>query len=247
MAFGIPGSNEGTGTGPFLARVQYDARSGFFTNVDRVQGADGRWTDSAGEPYRNLVAAFDFGSMEVGYIKFAAPPSFVVVPYLGDATVFPAQPQEMTQPDKDGKTRKAFQPGFRMKLMGKVFGDGEPRYFAHTAKGVMGTMQDLYSAYIAAPEAAQGLIPVCTHSSTKTIETSGPRGTTKNFAPVWTITAWVPRPEGFGDRTVPAPMPRAAAPQPSQAPSAPPARHVPPPVAAAPEPVREEAVADLPF
>ncbi len=206
MAFGIPGSTAGTDSGSFLARVQYDARSGFFTNVDRVQGEDGRWGDNAGEPYRGLTAAFDFGSMEAGYIKFASPPAFILVPFVGDATVYPPQPQEMTTPAKQGEAaRKAFLPGFRIKLAGKVFGDAEPRYFAHTAKGVLATMEELYKAFSAAPEAARGLIPVVQHASTKTLETSGKHGTTKNYAPEWKIVQWIDRPAIFGDRTCPAP------------------------------------------
>lgn len=237
MAFNIPGSEAASGNGPFLARVQYDARSGFFTNVDRTQDASGAWSDRAGEPYRGLTAAFDFGSMEAGYIKFASPPAFVLVPFVGDATQYPPQPQEMTQPKPGETPRKAFLPGFRVKLMGKAFGSPEPRYFAHTAKGVMGTMEALFLAYASAPEAAAGMIPVVEHSSTKTIETSGPRGTTKNYAPVWTIKSWVERPAGFGDRTCPPPGVRA---MPAAPPPAAPAPRAPAMAGAAAGPIDDE-------
>jgi len=209
MAFGIPGSDAGGSGGMFLSRVQYDARSGFFTSVDRVQ-TDAGWQDKAGEPFRGLKAAFDFGSMEAGYIKFASPPAFVLVPYIGDATQFPQQPQEMTEAKPGERPRKAFMPGFRVKVMGKAFSSPEPRYFAHTGKGVLATMEELYRAFIAAPEAAAGKIPVCEHSATRTLETSGPRGTTKNYAPEWRIVAWVDRPDAFGERTCPPPGARPA-------------------------------------
>jgi hypothetical protein len=234
MPFGIPGSTGDAGSGPFLARVQYDSRSGFFTNVDRVQTDQG-WQDKASEPYRGLKAAFDFGSMEAGYIKFASPPAFVLVPYVGDGTVYPPQPQEMTEAKNPGeKPRKAFLPGFRIKLMSRAFGDGEPRYFAHTGKGVLATMEDLYREFVAAPEAARGMIPVCEAHKTRTIETSGPRGTTKNYAPEWRIVQWIERPAGFGDRTCPAPMggaARVSAPPPVSS-----AASLPPEVAADPLP-----------
>lgn len=234
MAFGIPGSNEGgSDSGPFLARVQYDARSGFFTNVDRVQGSDGAWSDRAGEPYRGLACAMDFGSMEVGYIKFASPPSFLLVPFVGAATNYPAQPQEMTTPKPGEKPRKAFLPGFRLKVMGKAFGDGEPRYFAHTAKGVMASMEELYLLYAGSPEAHAGKIPLVLAAGTKTLETSGPRGTTKNYAPTWQITGWIDRPTGFGERTVPPPSGSVR-----QAPAAP---------APAQQPAMADAADDLPF
>lgn len=220
MAFNIPGSNDGGTSGPFLARVQYDARSGFFTNVDRVQ-TDAGWSDRPGEPYRGLTAAMDFGSMECGFIKFASPPAFVLVPFIGDNTPYPPQPQEMTEAKAGEKPRKAFLPGFRVKLLGKAFSTPEPRYFAHTAKGVLATMEELYAAFAAAPEAARGLIPVVNHASTKTIETSGPRGTTKNYAPVWSIVSWVERPAAFGERTCPPPVPgQVAAPPPVAIPAA---------------------------
>ncbi len=206
MAFGIPGSNDGGGSsGPFLARIQYDARSGFFTPVNRVQNGAG-WVDDFGEPTRGIKVAMDFGSMEAGYIKFAKPPAFVLVPYLGAATNWPAQPTEMTEAKPGEKARKAFLPGIRVKVMSQTtFGDAEPRYFAHTAKGVLDTMDALYQEFIRAPEAHAGKVPLVHHASTKTIETSGPKGTTKNYAPVWAIVGWIDRPAGFGDRTVPAP------------------------------------------
>lgn len=236
MAFGIPGSNDGgSGNGPFLARVQYDARSGFFTNVDRVQ-TDSGWSDRAGEPYRGLTAAFDFGSMEAGYIKFASPPAFVLVPYVGEATNYPPQPQEMTEAKPGEKPRKAFLPGFRLKLMGKAFSTPDPRYFSHTGKGVLATMEELYRAFIAAPEAATGMIPVVQQSGTRTLETSGPRGTTKNYAPEWRIVQWIERPAAFGERTCPPPAAAMAAPPPPAPVHVPPAASLPPSVAADPLP-----------
>jgi len=238
MAFGIPGSNDGgTGNGPFLARVQYDARSGFFTNVDRVQ-TDAGWSDRPGEPYRGLTAAFDFGSMEAGFIKFASPPAFVLVPYIGDGTQYPPQPQEMTEAKQGERARKAFQPGFRIKVMGKAFASPDPRYFAHTGKGVLATMEELYRAFAAAPESRGGQIPVCQHVSTRTLETTGPRGTTKNYAPEWKIIGWADRPEAFGDRTCPAPSGVAFPPQPAAPVPAPhvAAAALPPSVAADPLP-----------
>lgn len=243
--FNIPGASSGGDSGPFLARVQYDARSGFFTNVNREQGADGAWKDHAGEPYRGPTFAVDFGSLEAGYIKFASPPSFLLVPYLGDDTVYPRQPEEMAQAKPGEKPRKAFLPGFRVKVMSKkTFGDSEPRYFAHTAKGVMGAMFDLYSAFASAPEARTGQIPLVAATGTKTLETSGPRGTTKNYAPVFTITGWVDRPAGFGERTVPPPSGPAPAASAAPAPKAAPAPEIAERQAQA---ARELENSDLPF
>jgi hypothetical protein len=234
MAFGIPGSSDGGSSGgAFLSRIQYDARSGFYTNVDRVQGPDGAWADQASKPYPNPTFAVDFGSMEVGYVKFAKPPTFLVVPYLGEGrTDYPLQPDEMVPGDKPGdKPKKAFQPGFRLKVMSqKTFGDGEPRYFAGSSKALMGGVDALYREFIRAPEAAAGKMPVVTSVDTKTIETKGPKGTTKNYQPIFSIVQWIDRPAGFGERTVPPPggaMPAAPRPAPVQQPAAPPPAKVP--------------------
>jgi hypothetical protein len=236
MPFGIPGSDTTTESGPFLGRLQFDARSGFFTNVDRVQDAGGNWTNRASDPYRGPNFAADFGSFEIGYIKLASPPAFLLVP-MGQP--IPPQPQEMAEAKPGERARKAFSPGFRLKVMSqKTFGDADPRHFAGTSKSLMGAMEDLYSAFLAAPEARAGKIPLVTVASTKTIETTTPKGTTKNYAPVFAITGWIDRPAGFGDRTVPAPSGVAFPPQPAAPVPAPhvAAAALPPSVAADPLP-----------
>lgn len=230
--FGLPGASGGSDSGPFLGRIQYDARSGFFTNVDRVQGADGGWENRNSEPYRGPAFAVDFGSLEVGFIKMGSPPVFLLTPFLGEGrTVYPQQPEEMAPAKPGERPRKAFSPGFRLKVMSsKTFGDGEPRYFSGTSKSLMGAVWDLYRLWEAAPEAAAGKIPLVVHDGTKTLETSGKHGTTKNYAPVFRITSWIDRPAGFGERTVPPPggaMPAAPRPAPVQQAAAPPPAKVP--------------------
>lgn len=225
MAFGIPNSGGGSDSGPFLSRIQYDARSGFFTNVDRVM-EDGGWENKLSEPYRNPVFAFDFGSFEVGYIKLSSPPAFMLVPY---GQVIPPQPDELQTEVRPGeKPKRAFAPGFRAKVMStKTFGDAEPRYFAGTSKSLMGAVEELFNLFMAAPESRDGRIPVVEHTATKTMETKGPKGTTKNYAPVFAIKQWIERPGGFGERTVPPPVGAAPA-------APPPAPRAPAPVAPAP-------------
>jgi hypothetical protein len=78
--------------------------------------------------------------------------------------------------------------------------------------------------------------------TTRVVEVQTPRGSSKFYAPVFTIAQWVDRPAALGDRAVPPP---AAGSQPAvaaaPAPSAPPPNHVPPPAPKA------QAAADLPF
>src|ERR1700749_2842071 len=112
MAFGIPGSDSaGSANGPFLGRIQYDSRVGFWKYVKRAQDVSGNWVDEESEPFKNPTLLMDFGSLEAGYIKFASPPAFLLVPY---GQLYPPQPEELAV-DAGGKQRKAFQPGFRVK------------------------------------------------------------------------------------------------------------------------------------
>lgn len=239
MAFGIPGS-ETTANGEFLGRIQYDTRVGFWQVCKRIQTADGGWADDKGEQFKNPTMLFDLGTLEVGYIKFASPPAFLVVPY---GQPIPPQPQEMVTDDK-GKQRKSFLPGFRVKVASqKVFGDGAAYYFAHNAKTVMEPMDELFQLFEQSPEAAMGKVPLVEVTGTRVIEIKSPQGTNRYHAPIFVIKAWYDRIEVFGDRTVPAPASNGHAARPS----------APPPVQAAPSPppaapIREAALSDaMPF
>lgn len=205
MAFGIPGS-EPTGGGQFLGRIQYDTRVGFWQIVKRVQDGSGNWTDDKSEQFKNPTMLFDLPSLEVGYIKFASPPAFLVVPY---GQPIPPQPQEM-QTDAAGKQRKSFLPGFRLKVMSsKTFGDADAYYFCHNAKTVMEPMDELYQLYEQAPEAAAGQAPIVAVTGTRVVEIKSPQGTNRYHAPIFQITGWVDRPAALGERTTPLPAARA--------------------------------------
>lgn len=245
---GIPGSEGGAaGGGEFLGRLQYDSRVGFWKVVRRVQDTDGRWVSQEGDLFPPpLSFLMDIGSLEVGYIKLDKSPAFVLVPF---GTQVPPQPQEL-KTDENGKSRKAFQPGFRIKVQSpKTFGDADAYYFSANARTVLGPMDELYTLCLNAPEAAQGLVPV--------IQVTGKLGVKAGestfYAPVWQIVSWQPRPAVFGERVVPpptgsgtAPAPAQAAPAPAPAPSAPPANHVPPPAAVAAAAMAPQAAAAMP-
>lgn len=222
--FGLPGTDTSEG-GEFLSRIQFDARVGFWKTVKRVQQGDGSWGDEATDPFGKPTLAIDFGTLEVGFIKFASPPAFVVVPY---GSAVPVCPEEMGSAP-DGKPRKAFQPGFRVKVYNpKLFGDADAYYFSNTSKAVMEPMDGLHQKFLAAPEARTGKIPVVAVTGNRTIENTTSRGTTKFYSPIFEIKQWIERPACFGDRTVPAPG-AAAAKSNGAAVAKTPARHVPPP------------------
>ncbi len=234
MPFGIPNTDGGSG-GEYLGRIQYDARSGFFKTVKRVQGPDG-YGNEEGQPSPTTQFAVDFGTLEVGYSKIASPPVFMVAPY---GQPVPAQPEEMGAPDpKTGKVTKAFKPCFRLKVCSPAtFGDGDAYYFSSNSKGVLNAVDSLYQQFLTASEAAAGKVPVVRVAKSTAIKTTGKHGTSTNYAPDFTIVQWIDRTEAMGERTVAVPgasTPRAASP--AAAPSPSPSRHVPPPTRQ-PEPV----------
>lgn len=241
MAFGLAGSETGSG-GDFLkGRLQYDARVGFWKTVDRQQESDGTWTSNESEPFKDVTFLCDMGGLEVGYSQIASPPVFILVPY-GQPT--PPQPTEMIKDDK-GKTKKAFSPCFRVKILApKIFGDAEPRYFSSNAKTVMGPFESLWNAFTASPDAATGKIPIVACKGTTVIEVKTPQGTSKFYAPNLVITGFQDRPEVFGERTVPIPAKTAAPAAPVH--HASPANHVPPPAAKV-APVAAFADSEMPF
>lgn len=222
MPFNIPGSDAVAGAGgAFLGRLQYDTRVGFWKVVKRIQNSDGSWGDEESEPFKNPTLMLDFLSLEVGFIKFASPPVFLVVPY---GKTIPARPDEMTT-NAQGQQRKAFLPGFRIKVAGpRVFGDGDAYYFAHNSQTVMNPMDELHQLYMASPEAKTGKVPIVAVTGTKVVEFSNKQGTSKFYAPVFEIKGWQARLPVFGETTVGVPGATASSAKPNGA-----DRHVAPP------------------
>ena len=238
MPFGIPGS-EPSGGGEFLGRINCDARTGFWTITRRVQGPDGLWTNDTTPPFQNPSFLIDFGTLEVGYMKITSPPAFLLVP-MGQP--IPAQPQEMTEARNGEKPRRAFQPGFRVKVMSqKTFGDAAAYYFSGNSKTLMSQVEALWTMFCASPEAATGKVPVVTVTGSDKVMVKTPQGSNTFYAPIFQIASWADRPAALGERTVPPPNGRPAAPAASA-----PAAHVPPPAQAAPAAAPQEADA-LPF
>jgi hypothetical protein len=84
-------------------------------------------------------------------------------------------------------------------------------------------MNGLYDAWLAAPEAAQGKLPVVRCAGV--LPVTGKHGV--NYAPVLEIVAWVDRPAQLGEVTA-----KAMADPVTQAPATGPAAYAPPPVPA---------------
>jgi hypothetical protein len=212
MAFGLAGS-ESSGSGEFLGRIQFDARTGFFKHVDRTQDSSGAWVNIESDSYQNPTLLVDFGSLEIGYAKISSPPSFLFVPFGQPA---PQRPVELSP---EGKP--AFNPAARVKVMSqKTFGDMEARYFMIANKTGLPAIEEAWLNFASRAEAAAGQVPVM-NITTRTVEVKTPQGMSKFKVPVFAIAQWVDRPDALGARIVPPPAPAGH--------TAPPVRHAAPP------------------
>ena len=170
-------SGDGAGYTP---HIRNDARSGRWVRADRSQGADGRWSTELvdiSQPPPTFI--MDLARIEVGWISYSnGGPDLRMVPA---GQTLPPQP---SPEHKQGFRVRVYAP----KLLGGV------REFASCAKVVIAAMEPLHDAFQAAPESAQGLVPVVTVAGTTPVTTRTPQGSTTNYAPVFEIEKWVQRP-----------------------------------------------------
>lgn len=211
MALGL---STGTSGAEFIPHIRYDARAGRLFRADRAQGSDGRWqttmVDISNPPPQFLM---DLAQIEIGWLSYTGgTPDLQMVPFGA------ALPPPPSKEHRQGFRVRVFAP----KLLGGL------REFASSAKVVISAMDALHSAYEAAPERSQGLVPVVSLAGTTPVTSKTPQGSSTNYAPVFRIEKWVARPADL-----PLDAATAATPAPEAAPSAPP-RHVPPPAPVAP-------------
>lgn len=177
---GLMGLPSGSNGADILARIQYDAKAGRWNRVDRTQNASGEWISDMVELDKGDMFLADFAGIEVGWIAFTSGgPDFQMVP--NGRNVGP-------RPSDNHKA------GFRMRVL--LPKEEEPRTFASTAKSVLAVIDDLHTK---ASEAPAGQVPVVKIAGTRVIETKGPSGMTRNYAPLLEIVKYVPRPAALGD------------------------------------------------
>ncbi len=229
MALGL---NTSTNGADFVPHIRYDARAGRLFRADRSQGADGRWQTELvdiSQPPPQFV--MDLAAIEIGWMTYVGgTPDLRMVAH---GTTLPPQP---SKDHKQGFRVRVFAP----KLLGGL------REFASSAKTVIAALDALHGGFEAAPERHQGLVPVVSLSGTTPVVTKSAQGSSTNYAPVFRIEKWVPRPEALAKGTSASPASASAA---AAAPPAP-ARHVPPPAPApapAPGPAPAVAVHDTEF
>ena len=190
------------GDGEFTVYVKYNAKAGrWYTKDDAPNAAEFEVV--------NMTAVFDIPNLKTGWFLFQA----------GSAPDKAINAQLSAWGPKPSDAHKR---GFQINL----FSDKNllgVREFASTAGSEIEAMNGLYDAYLAAPEAAQGKLPVVRCAGV--LPVTGKHGV--NYAPVLEIVAWVDRPAQLGEVTA-----KAVAGPVAAAPVAGPAVHAPAPVQA---------------
>lgn len=201
-------------SGEFSPRIEYNAKSGRMTRVDRT--ADATETIRVDITMTQPAFAFDLGSIEIGWANFQAgtAPTFAMVPY---GQPMPARPD------------RAHKAGFRARVWeGR---DPAAREFSANAGVTVNAVEALWDQLTTTPEALAGKIPVIRFVNA--IPIIAGKGT--NYAPDFTLVQWIDRDERvFGPRTVAAPGQPAIAPAAANSNQASPAASVWPAAAPAP-------------
>jgi hypothetical protein len=191
MALGIPTNTNRT---PI---VKYDARAGRWFRVDGK--------DSVVDISNGFAAVFDLAQIDIGWALFAAgaPPS----------TSFARVPAPMPpQPSPDHKR------SVRLMLKLSKTAGGDVREVLTQAGIVQAAIDALHDAYMAAPEAREGKLPVVACPSTEAVvQAMGNGAKSTNYKPVLQIVNWVPRPADLPLTSGPTPV-AVAAPAPVAAP-----------------------------
>lgn len=219
MALGIQTS---TGGGDVRPYITYDAKAGRAFRIDRRQGGDGVWSSDKVDISRDLTFIADFASIRVGWIHYTQQGPVKRLATLGKEPI-PARPADV---NSEGKP--AFKQGFELLvLLSNSCGGGPAREFSSTAGCVIEAVDALHDAYMAAPEAALGKLPVVKMADAVPVKA----GQSTNYKPVFQIVAWKDRPA-----ELPADAGTPAAPAPAATPPATGSTAVAPPVQAAPAP-----------
>jgi hypothetical protein len=211
MALGIQAG--GGGGGDYALVMKYNAKAGRLFRVDR-SNASGSWVTDEVDITTDGKFVVDLDNIQTGWMLFAPgiAPDVRTVP-LGD--------------DQGPRPSDKHKIGFKVMVkLGPNCG-GDVREFTATAKSVVNAMDALHDQFIAGRE--DGKLPVV--KIAKVVAEKTEHGT--NYAPVFEIVQWVPRPKDLV-----APGVRAPAAEPEQKATAPStgSKPVAPPVAKQPEP-----------
>ena len=181
-------STEPSSGGDFLPILKYDARSGRFFRVDRIDVGGGKFESNPIDITQNFKAIADFDNLEVGWINFVpgTAPDFKLVPF---GSKLPDRPSTN---HKNGLR-------FMVKLSKDIGGDKPIRELAGTSKAFLGGIEEAVKAYRAIKFNAAGVdqhpgeLPVIVLESTSPVKTGSGEKSSTNYRPTFKIAAWVPR------------------------------------------------------
>jgi hypothetical protein len=198
MTFMTPPASAASNNEPRMPILGFNAKSGRLLLLDRVQDAAGEWSSrrDSSAAVQQLPFLVDFGRLEIGWIHFSAnqAPIFALAPYGEQGPAMPVSPGT----NNNGRPLR-FKAGFRLPVISNAIGG--MREFSGNSAALINGMNELHSAYEAAPEARAGQIPAVRLTDVVEIEA----GQSSNYQPVFAIIGWSERPAALGPRTVPAP------------------------------------------
>jgi hypothetical protein len=207
MGLGL--QTESGGGGNYADVVKFDARAGRMFRVDRVEGATG-WETNNVEITADFKALIDLDNIQVGWLLFQAG----VAPDMTMVKIGEPMPPRPSDQHKQG---------FKVMMKLAKSCGGDVREMAATAKSIIGAVDRLHEAYTAQKAANPGKLPLVALTGSTPIVSTGKGQTSTNYAPVFEIAGWLPRPADLGGdatETVAAPPAPAPTPAPAKAPAA---------------------------
>jgi hypothetical protein len=178
MALGIQ-TESGSGGG-FTPNVKINSKQGRVWRVDRSQGADG-WTNDEVDITNNFQFVPDLDHLKIGWLLFKA----------GSAPDMRLVDLGYALPDRPSPDHKQ---GVVMTVkLGKDCG-GDVREISATAKSILGPIDKLHDAFLAAKGENPGKLPIVKMTGMKKVTTKTPKGNNDNFEPEFEIVGWVDRP-----------------------------------------------------
>src|SRR4051812_32965408 len=156
MALNLPDTGN---LGHRVPIIKYDARAGRMFRVDRSDDS-GRWESNPVEITPIFQAVIDLANIETGWLHFPTGGA----PDIRTVKIGQALPDRPTDKHRTG---------FRVTMLLGKQGGGDVREMAGNAAVAIKGMDLLHDAYMAAPEQAQGLLPVVKLGSTLPITTTG--------------------------------------------------------------------------
>jgi|GEM_PF-6841684 hypothetical protein len=166
------------GGGVFLQRVQWDARSGVMSSINRINGANG-WENDPQIIAQPFSLAMDLANIEMVWMRLI---NGVDVQSVKARDVIAGTAAWMPRPSDDHKE------GFRVQVSNAKLFDGV-REWSSTAFCVRESLDGLHTQFEAEASQHEDEVPIVTSKGRTAATTS--KGT--NYAPTFEITGWSSR------------------------------------------------------